>query len=87
MPSETESPDEPGMLSQGSFSGSEQPDRSGPGLQYQSFEMSQQQIGVNGRGRRVAPSPEAQFSNPPMSRAQFGGGGGARDTIGGDEEL
>lgn len=55
------------------------PDRSASGLQFQSYQMALSARGAAlGRGRRVAPEPNALFSTP-LSGAQ-NGGGNARTT-------
>ena len=50
-------------------------DRSAAGLQYQSYQMDLTASGAAlGVARRSTPNASAQFSNPPVSGGQFGGG-------------
>jgi hypothetical protein len=66
----------------GNSSSQPEVDRSASGLAYQKYSMSLVATGAAlGVGRRVAPDPSAQFRNPPMSGAQFGGGSNARSEM------
>lgn len=65
-----------------------QVDRSAAGLSYQGYSMAMQARGAAlGKGRRVVPDPTAQFSRPPMSSAQFGGGSNAKESMAGPGEA
>jgi hypothetical protein len=65
------------------FPAAAQYDRSAIGLDYQHAQIDLAARGTAlGRGRRVAPAPDALFSRPAISQAQFGGGGGAKSMMG-----
>lgn len=82
-------PEEPHQsLNTGGFQSPGEVDRSASGLQYQKYQMGLTATGAAlGMGRRSAPDPTAQFRNPPMSRAQFGGGSNARSDMGDQGEI
>lgn len=65
-----------------------QVDRSAAGLSYQGYSMAMQARGAAlGKGRRIVPDPSAQFSHPPVSSAQFGHGGNAKEPMTGPGEA
>ena len=62
-------------------SGGTPTDRSASALQYQHYQLDTMAKGINGVGFRVAPDPNSLFSNPPVSKSQFGGGSNAREPM------
>ena len=75
-------------LSAASIQPGEAVDRSASGLQFQKYSLGLKATGATlGIGRRTVPDPDVQFKNPPLSRAQMGGGANARLSMDDEGEL
>lgn len=78
----------PSLVTAGELPNPGEVDRSASGLQFQKYQMGLTASGAAlGVGRRVATDPGSQFSHPPMSGAQFGGGSNARASVDDQEGM